>query len=116
MLVTVKPKIPESSAKNQMVQHFYGNYIPKFRFTLFLVFETGSRKIVYHLIISSFSSLLRVRGIKVTSAILIKKKSENGLKMIDDTLFWLAKPSSLLSVHPNRFFGAKFMKKCKFDL
>ena len=116
-MVTVKPKIPESSAKNQMVQHFSGNCIPKCRCTLFLVFGTGSRKIVYHLIISSFSSLPRVRGIKVTSAILIKKKkSENGLKMIDDTLFWLAKPSSLLSGHPNRFFGAKFMKKCKFDL
>ena len=66
-----------------MVQHFSGNYIPKFWCTLFLVFETGSRKIVYHLIISSFSSLLRVRGIKVTSAILIKKKSENGLKVIN---------------------------------
>ena len=73
-MVTVKPKIPESSAKNQMVQHFSRNYITKFRCTLFLVFETGSRKIVYHLIISSFSSPLRVRGIKVTSAILIKKK------------------------------------------
>ena len=73
-MVTVKPKIPESSAKNQMVQHFSGNYIPKFRCTLFLVFGTGSRKIVYHLIISSFSSLLRVRGIKFTSAIVIKKK------------------------------------------
>ena len=57
-----------------MVQHFSGNYIPKFRCTLFLVFGTGSRKIVYHLIISSFSSLLRVRGIKFTSAIVIKKK------------------------------------------
>ena len=70
-------------AKNQMVQHFSGNCFPKFRCTLFPVFETGSRKIVYHLIISSFSSLLRVRGIKVTSAILIKKKSENGLKVIN---------------------------------
>ena len=105
MVLTVKPKIPELSAKNQMVQHFSGNYIPKFRCTLFPAFETGSRKIVYYLIISSFSSLLRVRGIKVTSAILIKKKSENGLKMINATLFLLEKPSSLLSVHPNRVFG-----------
>ena len=97
-----------------MVQHFSGNYIPKFRCTLFLVFEKGIRKIVYHLIISSFTSLLRVRGIKVTSAIVIKKKrkSENGLKMMSA----MDNPLSLLSVHPNRFFGAKFKKKRKFDL
>ena len=45
-----------------------------------------------------------------------KKKSENGLKMIDDTLFLLEKPSSLLSGHPNRVFGANFKEKRKFDL
>ena len=96
-----------------MVQHFSGNYIPKFRCTLFLVFEKGIRKIVYHLIIS-FTSLLRVRGIKVTSAVVIKKKrkSENGLKMMSA----MENPLSLLSVHPNRFFGAKFKKKRKVDL
>ena len=65
-----------------MVQHSSGNSIRKFRCTLFPVFGTGSRKVEYHLIISPFSSLLRVRGIRVTSALLIKKL-ENGLKMIN---------------------------------
>lgn len=81
MVLTIKSKIPLLSAKNQMVQHSSGNSIPKFRCTLFLAFETGSRKIVYHLIISPFSSLLRVRVIRATSAVLIKKigkRFENG--------------------------------------
>ena len=116
MVLTVKPKIPELSAKNQMVQHFSGNYIPKFRCTLFPAFETGSRKIVYYLIISSFSSILRVRGIKVTSAILIKKKI--GKRFENDKRHPLPVGKTLIIIKrsPQPGLWAKLKKKRKFDL
>lgn len=46
---------------------------------------------------------------------LIKKKSDNGLKMVNVIPLPVWKPLSLLSGHPNRFLGAEFKKKGKFD-
>ena len=64
-----------------MVLHSSVNSIRKCWCTLFPAFGTGSRKIVHHLIISPFSSLLRVRVFK--SYVRPNRKSENGLKMIN---------------------------------
>ena len=58
-----------------MVQHFSWNSLRKFWCTLFPAFGTRSRKIVHHLIISPFSSLLRVRVIKDTPALIENRKT-----------------------------------------